>query len=457
MTVSSGSPPAAPASLESIVEQGLCIGCGLCQSIAGQDRVRLSMNAEGGERPGVLGPLDGSTLAAINDACPGVHCEGVREPGPDVHVDLLWGPTVWMATGHAADEQVRFHASSGGALSALGKYLLDSGEVEFILHVAAADDAPLRSVAHLSFTTLEVMQASGSRYGPAAPLLDFESVLARGKTFAFIGKPCDISAIHNYAKQDARVERLLRYTLNFFCGGVSEFGKTMAYVRKVGLTESDVSHLRYRGDGCPGPMVIKSHAGQVFNFDYNEMWEDESRWQLQFRCKICPDSIGELADVTVADVWPGGKPDDEGLGFNGFIARTPRGARLLTAAVQARAITLTEDLDFDGLELAQGSHSRRKRGLAARLRAMRDAGLIAPRFEGLRLQEADALLNDTERLSNYEGMRERLERGDNRETFHAHGSNQYNMGTPRAQPRAEAEDEGGSVGPSSPEDIPHAP
>ena len=401
-------------SLQTIVEQGLCVGCGLCQSIAGDGRVRLHMVGECGERPQSLAPLDEGTSRAINDACPGIHCEGVGTGtgDPAIEVHTLWGPTLSMATGHATDPQVRFHASSGGALSALGRYLLDSGEVDFILHVAGAADAPLRTVAHSSFGVDEVMQASGSRYGPAAPLLDFKAVLDRGRPFAFIGKPCDISAIRNYARLDPRVDELLRYTLNFFCGGVSEFGKTLDYVRKAGLTEAEVSHLRYRGDGCPGPMVMQSHDGRRFTFDYNEMWEDENRWQLQFRCKICPDSIGECADITVADVWPGGKPDTEGLGFNGFIARTRRGARLLQAAVNAAAITLTEDLDYAGLELAQGSHSRRKQGLKSRLRALHDAGVPVPRFEGLRLDAADALLDDTARHAHYEGMRERLRRGD---------------------------------------------
>jgi coenzyme F420 hydrogenase subunit beta len=397
------------------------MGCGLCQSIAGADRVRMRMNGERGERPMAIEPLDELTMAAINVACPGIHCEGVstepNEPHPTVHP--IWGPTIAMATGHAADEQVRFHASSGGALSALSLHLLASREVDFILHVAASHAAPVRSVAQLSFDAAQVMDASGSRYGPAAPLIDFKAVLDRGRPFAFIGKPCDISAIRNYARLDPRVDELLRYTLNFFCGGVSEFRKTMDYVRKVGLGESDVSYLRYRGDGCPGPMVLKSHAGQAFKFDYNEMWEDESRWQLQFRCKICPDSIGERADVTVADVWPGGKPDTEGLGFNGFIARTARGARLLEAAVRSGALKTTEDLDFDGLELAQGSHARRKQGLASRLRAMQEAGMLIPNFERLRLDEADAMMDETARHSNYEGMRERLQRGDHRETYYS--------------------------------------
>jgi coenzyme F420 hydrogenase subunit beta len=409
--------------LESIVEQGLCIGCGLCQSIAGAPNVRMAMNAEGGERPAVIGSVSQAQLRLINAVCPGLHCEGyvhqssveASEEAPSVHP--IWGPTRWMGTGHAADPQVRFHASSGGALSALALYLLQSHEVEFILHVAASRQTPTRTLRHLSFDAVQVMEASGSRYGPAAPLIDFRSVLDRGKPFAFIGKACDISAIRNFAAFDARVDQLLRYTLNFYCGGVSEFGKTMDYVRKIGLTEADVSHLRYRGDGCPGPMVIKSHAGAVHSFSYNEMWEDEARWQLQFRCKICPDSLGDLADVTVADVWPGGKPDTEGLGFNGFIARTKRGEHLMQAAIRDGAIKITEPLDYAGLELAQGSHMLKKQSLTSRLAAMRDAGTIVPTFVNLRLDEAAAMISQADRTANYDGMRERLARGDNLESL----------------------------------------
>jgi coenzyme F420 hydrogenase subunit beta len=413
--------PATIVPLETIVAQGLCIGCGLCQSVAGAQRVRMTMNAEGGERPVLIGTLDEATLRLINAVCPGMHCEGyvhadsieADQPPPPIHP--IWGPTRWMGTGHAGDPQVRFHASSGGALSALALHLLETRAVEFILHVAASRERPARTDRQLSFDAVQVMEASGSRYGPAAPLIDFRSVLDRNQPFAFIGKACDISAIRNYARTDARVDQLLRYTLNFYCGGVSEFGKTMDYVRKVGMSEQDVAHLRYRGDGCPGPMVIRSRAGEVFSFSYNEMWEDENRWQLQFRCKICPDSLGDLADVTVADVWPGGKPDTEGLGFNGFIARTMRGQRLLQSAIDAGAIRITEPLDYAGLELAQGSHMLKKQALTSRLAAMRDEGVPVPTFVHLRLEEAAAMTDAATRQANYEGMRERLRRGDNHE------------------------------------------
>ncbi len=409
-------------SLEAIVAQGLCIGCGLCKSLAGPGNVEMVMNKEGGERPVVTGTVDAPTLWLINTVCPGLHVDGyvhetsveAAEDPPELHP--IWGPTRLMFTGHASDPYVRHHASSSGALSALSIYMLETGSVDFIAHVAASKAQPVRSVDHLSFDAVQVIEGAGSRYGPAAPLVNFKRVLDRGRPFAFVGKACDISAIRNYAKFDPRVDELLKYTLNFFCGGVSEFGKTMDYVRKVGLVEDDISHLRYRGDGCPGPMVMKSHGGESFEFSYNEMWEDEARWQLMFRCKICPDSIGDLADITVADVWPGGRPDTDGAGFNGFIARTKRGLDLLEGAVRDNAVTISHTLGYDGLEQTQGSHMYKKQAITSRLAAMRDRGLIVPEFLSLRLDQAAAALTEAERQANYDGMTDRLKAGDNVES-----------------------------------------
>ena len=74
-----------------------------------------------------------------------------------------------------------------------------------------------------------------------------------------------------------------------------------------------------------------------------DLWEDEGKWRLQFRCKICADAIGELADIAVCDAWPGGGPTGEDEGFNGFIARTrtprPRPPRPTTRPRPSPAVT----------------------------------------------------------------------------------------------------------------------
>jgi coenzyme F420 hydrogenase subunit beta len=57
--------------LTEIVENGLCIGCGLCRSIAGPDQVELVMTPEGRERPVARRELGEPVLAKINAVCPG--------------------------------------------------------------------------------------------------------------------------------------------------------------------------------------------------------------------------------------------------------------------------------------------------------------------------------------------------------------------------------------------------
>ena len=48
--------------LYAIVEQGLCIGCGLCQAVAGGDRVRVCKTQSGYEQPVVQAELDHDTV-----------------------------------------------------------------------------------------------------------------------------------------------------------------------------------------------------------------------------------------------------------------------------------------------------------------------------------------------------------------------------------------------------------
>jgi coenzyme F420 hydrogenase subunit beta len=398
-----------PLTIEAIVAAGLCMGCGMCRSVA-PGAIRMEMNADGAEIPAVDGALTDRELRLVNQVCPGVRIEG-RLPAfesPAARWDTIWGPAIFMAKGHAADPEVRFRGSAGGGTSALGIHLLESGEVDFILHVRASNARPMRSEAHLSTTRAEVLAGAGSRYGPAAPLVELRQLLDRGRPFAVIGKPCDMSAIQNLARVDSRVDRYIRYRIALVCGGASAFGLSLDLIRRFGINEPEVSLLRYRGYGNPGRTRVETHDGRAYEVTYNDLWADQSKWQLLFRCKICGDALGEAADIAVADVWPGGGPTGEDAGFNGFIARTERGAALLHRAVAGRALQLIEDMDFRDFDKVQPHQVRRKQAIISRLSAVHDAGFPTPDYSHLRLDAASAAATSEDRRANYEGMKRRL-------------------------------------------------
>lgn len=403
-----------PLTLEAIVEGGLCIGCGLCRSVAGADKIQIVLTPEGRERPIARGALDAATLELINATCPGTRVEGAADgvAASQAAQDVVWGSAEELAVGYAGDPAVRHRGSSGGVLTALGQFLLASGRAKFILHVAASAIEPMRTDRRLSFDAASVLEGAGSRYGPAAALVDFTALLDRGEPFALIAKPCDVAAVRNLARIDPRVDRYLRYALTFVCGGASDLTKSEEVASGLGIRQEQLSLFRYRGNGCPGPARLETKDGRAFELTYQQMWEDEATWRIQPRCKICPDAIGQSADLAASDVWPGGGPKGDDAGFNGIIVRTARGLELYRAAVAAGAIVIAPlELSFRDFDDFQPHQVHKRRAVWARLAGMKAAGCAVPRTVNLRLGDCARLNTVRENLDEARGARRRAREG----------------------------------------------
>ena len=65
--------------LHAIVEQGLCIGCGICQAVAGKNVVQVTRTQSGFEQPVVIGELNDETVDRIYQVCPGTQIEGFAD------------------------------------------------------------------------------------------------------------------------------------------------------------------------------------------------------------------------------------------------------------------------------------------------------------------------------------------------------------------------------------------
>ena len=412
-----------PQSLKDIVENGLCVGCGLCQSIAGGDRVEMTMvDPPGRLRPRIKVALDEETEQAILAACPGALIDEPVVPdrhGADVKVDASFGPWHRVWKGHASDPGIHHMASSGGALTALGIFLLETNKVDFVLHVAASKEKPMRTERHLSFDRAQVLEGAGSRYGPSSPLIDFTEQLDKGKPFAVIGKPCDISGVHNMRKVDPRVDELVKYTMAFSCGTFADLQCSRWMLDRQGVPggEDNLSLFRYRGYGCPGPTRAVTKDGDIFDEPYLEFWYGPHGWTHQFRCKICPDPTGEMTDVSISDAWPGGGPtEEEWGGYSLFISRTLKGDALMQEAIDAGAVTV-EASDIAALHECQPHQSVKKDGMNARLQAIADEGGVGPVYCNARLDEAAAQRDSEFHEQNRAGTRERIRKGVNRESL----------------------------------------
>jgi coenzyme F420 hydrogenase subunit beta len=292
-----------------------------------------------------------------------------------------------MQVGWAADADVRYKASTGGVLTALAVSLLKTQKVAFILHVCADPNNPMRSQWVMSETPADVIKCAGSRYGPTAPLAGFAKALDKGQKFAIIAKPCDLSAVHNLAKTDARVNAFCTVRMALICGGQSKLSKSQQLLSQFNITENDLSCFRYRGHGNPGSAYIKTKDGHVFEISYNELWENENNWDLETRCKLCPDALGETADIVASDIWPGGGPSGEDAGFNGILTRSTIGNEVLNGAKDGGDLILGKTISIAHYNKFQPHQLRRKQAIKARFDARIFAGLPEIGHDGLRIPE----------------------------------------------------------------------
>ena len=395
------------------IKNGLCIGCGLCQSITGKDYIKISMSSKGRLEPKEIKKISSKTFNKILNVCPGVIVEGLPKELVDKNTkyDLLWGYYLSLFYAWSTDKKIRYESSTGGLLNGLSLYLLDTNKVNFILHTATNPEKPMRSVSRFSYNKDDLLNANScSRYGPASPLDKFHEALDLNQPFAFVGKPCDISAIRQLSKTDERVNKLCKYLLTLVCGGSTEFTKSQDFIESFKVKEDELTIFRYRGFGNPGKMYIKTYDGREYDKEYNSFWGEESTWRVHFRCKICPDAIGESSDIAALDTWRGGSPKGEDEGFNAAIVRTTNGLDLLNEAIKANYIKKGDDLTIEDINDFQPHQVNKKKAVYARHEGMKKQNIPTLSTIGLRIKELYDLNSKEFNLNEEEGISSRIKK-----------------------------------------------
>ena len=368
----------------------------------------MAISDPGYARPLVKGPISAAAEAKIAAVCPGAVVapwvgEGSRHP--------YWGSYRSVMTGHALDDTLRFAGSSGGLLSALALYALDTGQVDAVAHIHADPDRPTHNVMTLSHDRASVLAGAGSRYGATSPLADIDHLLSGQKRIAFIGKPCDASALRLLAKLDDRVAIKIPFIFSFFCGGMPSLAGTDRLITAMGMDKNKLNTFRYRGNGWPGEARAESRDGTVATMSYQESWGEYLSKEVQFRCKICPDSVGGVADIACADAWYGGETGyplfDEADGRSLVLTRSDAGEHLLRQAVSA-GVCAVRDCSVDEIELMQPGQVRRKRVILARTAAARITGQPLPIMKGLDVGKAARRAPILETMRNFVGTVRRI-------------------------------------------------
>lgn len=342
--------------MEKILKNNLCIGCGLCQSYLGNHRCIMKIK-DGFYKPHFLTPLSKKEKKEIYNLCPGIHIEA-KEP------QSLWGNLAAVYEGWSTDNNIRYKSSSGGFITAFAIYLLESGLIDGVLHVGKIEGKWLFNELSISKTKDEIISKSQSRYAPALTLHNIFQILDkdRNKKYLFIGKPCDIAAIRNLTKLFPSYKKQFVLLISIFCGGMPSYNSSEKIAQILNKNKSVPISIKYRGDGWPGNCQVKFKDNSYGAFSYHYSWSKILSPSINFRCKICPDGIGLLADIAVGDSWntKDGYPDfKEAEGKSLIFVRNKNALSIIKAAQNNKNIVLSNFSTSNMREIQPAQYKKR--------------------------------------------------------------------------------------------------
>ena len=383
------------------------MGCGACAPRCEGKAITLVDIPERGIRPLV----DSSKCRRCGECvkvCPGIE---ISHKPFDEHVisELCreWGPVLEVWEGHAADTDIRYHGSSGGAATALALFCLEKQKASGVLHTGAKSDAPLRNVPVFSKNRQELLACTGSRYSPAAPCEKLDWVEQNSNMAVFIGKPCDVVALRKSQAVNVELDRKIGLAISIFCAGTPTTAGTYRILDELNIKPQDVEQFRYRGCGWPGMTSVKvKNSDRLYQMTYEQSWGNILCNYAQFRCRLCPDSTGEFADISCGDPWYRQvEPGEPGRSL--VLARTERGRRIIQEALDAGYLELVR-VKSNTVPDSQRALLNRRRHLWGRMLTMKMLFIPVPHYNGFNLFGNWMKLPAAEKIRSFAGTMKRI-------------------------------------------------
>ena len=281
-------------SIKDIVDKHLCCGCGACSYVYGNE---MKDKTQYGKRP--ISDNNNNSDDQQLEFCPGYQSDRgflIKSPNQTKKSFKEWGPVFGVFTGYAVDDDLRFNASSGGVVTALSVFMINSGRVEGVLQTAADNEKPYLNKTVYNTEVEDVINSSGSRYSPSSPCEGLGHFEDHNKSVV-IGKPCDINAVTMLCSKNEELKKKIALKLSIFCAGVPSTAGTLTLLREMGVDElDDIKSLRYRGHGWPGEAdaISKTWGKSYKKIDYATSWGKILVRFKQWRCKLCVDRTGAI-------------------------------------------------------------------------------------------------------------------------------------------------------------------
>ncbi|MFC1947589.1 Coenzyme F420 hydrogenase/dehydrogenase, beta subunit C-terminal domain [Chloroflexota bacterium] len=370
--------------IEQVVGDGLCTGCGTCAGICTQNAVKMVIDHKRGIHVPRLDREKCSECGICFKVCPGNSVDFNtlnreifgREPE-----DILLGNYLNFYTGYSIDDATRYNSASGGLVTALLIFALEEGIIDGALVTRMSEENPLEPQPFIARTREDIVTAARSKYCPVPANMALKEILQaeEGEKFAVVGLPCHLHGLRKVENLHNNIKQKQVLYFGLFCNHTPSLIATDYILHKVKIKKEEVERIDYRGEGWPGKMKITLRDREIY-LPLNDYWRSGfgSFFQPE-RCAVCSDMVAELSDISFGDAWIGEFSQDK-IGTSMIISRSEKGEELLNNALYKQVISL-EPITRNKVIWSTRQITKFKKGVPARLSLLRRMGKAVPDYK----------------------------------------------------------------------------
>jgi coenzyme F420-reducing hydrogenase beta subunit len=314
---------------EKIQKYGLCIGCGLCAAICPNQAIVMQWGKN-------------LTWAPVTDAAKCTNCGlcgGICPNTPECICKYASAAaqagerfglpgTGDYFIGYDMNPENRIRSASGGALTAILMYLLETSKIDGVL--ASVSVPAEMGKPHFRLKVLRLAEeldaARSSHYYPLCYAEAIREVKANKGVYGLVGTPCVIRGIK---RLPAELQKRIKYTFSLVCSHNVTGRFLDCLAKQEGVPDGQVytANLRDKLGGISDANNFNTYfrlpdreiRRNRFSSAFTDMWRNY--FFAQECCLYCPDFYGVDADVSVKDGW--GRLSGDPLGISLLIVRNP--------------------------------------------------------------------------------------------------------------------------------------
>lgn len=287
---------------KSVCKKGRCSACMACMDICPKKCIEIKDELD--------------TVAAIKNESRCINCGLCEKVCPSITHPMRKEPLFFYQGW--ADKPIREKSSSGGAATSIMLSFIENGG-----YVASCMFNCGEFLFLLTNNKDDVEHFSGSKYVKSSPKNIYKKVadFLKDNRVLFVGLPCQIAAMINYAKLYSTLDNL--YTIDILCHGTPSEKLLEIYLKDYDISLDKISDIKFRSPTCNAKYINKESDDYSISF---------------VKCITCTDNclaceyvgVMRASDLTLGDSWGTNLVDEVKNGISLILCQTDKGKELLS-------------------------------------------------------------------------------------------------------------------------------